>query len=43
MKRKQWTPEEWRAWREAREATVRDLRDRAERIRLELEAKRKTA
>ena len=43
MKRKKWTPEEWRAWREAREARIQDLRERAERIRVELAAKKKPA
>jgi hypothetical protein len=44
MKRKKWTPEEgWRAWREAREARLAELRGHVERIKAELEAKRKPA
>jgi hypothetical protein len=43
MKRKKWTPEEWRAWRAAREARLRELHDHIERIRAELEAKKKPA
>ena len=43
MKRKKWTPEEWRAWREAHEARIRELRGHAERIRAELAAKKKPA
>jgi hypothetical protein len=42
MKRK-WTPEEWRAYRAEREARIQALRDRVERIKAELEAKRKPA
>ena len=38
---KKWTPEEFRAWKAAREARIKELRDRAERIRVELEAKRR--
>ena len=38
---KKWTPEEYRAWRTAREARIKQLRDHVERIRLELEAKRR--
>jgi hypothetical protein len=41
MKRKKWTPKEFRAYREAREARIQHLRDHAERIRLELAAKRR--
>jgi hypothetical protein len=41
MKRKKWTPDEWRAYRTAREARIKQLRDRVERIRAELEAKRR--
>jgi hypothetical protein len=40
MKRKKWTPEEFRAYRAARETRIKQLRDRVERIRAELEAKR---
>ena len=40
-KRSRWTPEEFRAYREAREARIKKLRDRVERIRAELEAKRR--
>lgn len=43
MKRKKWTPEEWREWRAAGEATQRELREHIERIRAELEAKKKPA
>lgn len=43
MKRKKWTPEEWRAWREAREARLAELRGCIARIDAELAAKRKTA
>ena len=38
---KKWTPEEFRAWRIAREARIKQLRDHVERIRAELEAKRR--
>lgn len=38
---KKWTPEEFRAWKAAREARIQQLRDRAEKIRAELEAKRR--
>jgi hypothetical protein len=41
--KKKWTPEEWRAWRAAREARIRELRAHVERIKAELEAKRKPA
>jgi hypothetical protein len=41
MKRKRWTPEEWRSYFAAREASIKHLRDQAERIRLELETKRR--
>ncbi len=43
MKRKKWTPEEWRAWRAAREARLRELREHVERIRAEIAAKHKPA
>ena len=43
MKRKKQTPDEFRAWWDAREERIQDLRRRAERIRLELAAKRKSA
>jgi len=43
MKRKKWTPEEWREWRAASEATQRELREHIERIKAELEAKKKSA
>ncbi len=43
MKRKKWTAEEWREWRAAREATQRLLQERIERIKAELEAKKKPA
>jgi hypothetical protein len=36
-----WTPEEFRAWKAAREARIKELREHAERIRLELEAKKR--
>ena len=41
MKRKRMTPDEWKAYVAAREAGIAKLRERAERIRLELEAKRR--
>jgi len=40
MKRRKWSPEEWRAWRARSEATERMLRDRIERIEAELGVKR---
>jgi len=43
MKRKKWTPEEYRAWRAAREARQRELHGHIERIEAELAAKRKQA
>ncbi len=42
MKKKR-TPEEWREWRAAREARLRELRGHVERIKAELESKKKTA
>ena len=36
MKRKKWTPEEWRAWRAAREARLLELRRCIARIDAEL-------
>jgi hypothetical protein len=41
MKKKRWTAEEWRAYCEDREASIRTLRGHAERIKVELEAKRR--
>jgi hypothetical protein len=38
---KKWTPEEFRAWRKAREARIARLRAHEERIRLEIEARRR--
>lgn len=38
---KKWTPEEFRAYRAAREARIKQLRAHVERIRAELEAKRR--
>jgi len=35
------TPDEWRAYRAAREASIARLRERVERIKAELEAKRR--
>jgi hypothetical protein len=43
MKRKKPTPEELRAWREASDARIRELRAHEERIRAELEARKKPA
>jgi len=43
MKRKKWTPEEWRAWRAAREARLRELRSHIARIDAELAAKKRPA
>jgi hypothetical protein len=42
MKRNKWTPDEWRAYKTAREARIKQLRDHVERIRAELDAKRRT-
>jgi hypothetical protein len=41
-KKSRWTPEEFRAYRAEREVAIRKLRERVERIRAELEAKRRT-
>ena len=41
MRMKRMTPDEWKAYVAAREAEIAKLRERAERIRLELEAKRR--
>jgi hypothetical protein len=41
MKRKKWTPEEWRAYKAAREERIQRLRDHVERIEAELAAKRR--
>ena len=38
---KKWSPEEFRAWKTAREARIKQLRDRVERIKTELESKRR--
>ena len=43
MAKKKWTPEERRAQREAREARLADLHAHIERIKAELEAKKKPA
>jgi hypothetical protein len=43
MKKKKWTPEERREWWAAREARIQELRGHAERIKAELEAKKKSA
>jgi hypothetical protein len=43
MKRKKWTPEERRAWQEAHDARQQELRGHIERIKAELEAKKKPA
>jgi hypothetical protein len=40
-KKSRWTPDEFRAYIASREAAIQKLRDRAERIRAELEAKRR--
>jgi hypothetical protein len=40
MKRK-WTPDEFRAYKAAREARIRELREHVQRIKAELEARRK--
>jgi len=40
---KKWTPEEWRAWRAARDARLAELHAHIERIKAELEAKKKPA
>lgn len=42
-KPKKRTPEEWRAWRAARTARLAELHAHIERIKAELEAKRKPA
>jgi hypothetical protein len=41
MKRKNWTPDEWRAYKAAREGRIRELREYVERAKAELAAKRK--
>jgi O-methyltransferase involved in polyketide biosynthesis len=41
MKRKKWTPEEWRAYFAAREPSIKHLRGHVERIRVELELRRR--
>jgi uncharacterized small protein (DUF1192 family) len=41
--KKKWTPEELREWKAARNKTQRMLRERIERIKAELEAKKKPA
>jgi hypothetical protein len=41
MKRKKWTPDEWRAYKAAREGRIRELREYVERAKAELAAKRK--
>ena len=38
---KKWTPEEFRAYKAEREARIKKLRERVERIKLELETKRR--
>lgn len=43
MKRKKWTPEEWREWRERHDAVQRLLQEHIDRISAELEAKKKSA
>jgi hypothetical protein len=43
MKRKKWTPEEWRAMRERHEAVQKMLQEHIARITAELEAKKKNA
>jgi hypothetical protein len=40
MKRKRWSPDEYRAWREARRARLRELQGHIERIKAELATKR---
>jgi hypothetical protein len=42
MKRKKWTPDEFRAYKAAREARIQELREHVQRIKAELEATRKT-
>jgi hypothetical protein len=41
MKRRNWTPEEWRAWRAAHEARLRELRSCIARIDAELAGRKK--
>jgi hypothetical protein len=43
MKKKKWTPEERREWEAAHEARQRELHQHIERIKAELEAKKKSA
>jgi hypothetical protein len=43
MKKKKWTPEEWRAWQAQQDATQRLLQEHIARITAELEAKKKPA
>jgi hypothetical protein len=42
-KRKRWTPEERREWRRARDARLKELREHIDRIKAELEARKKPA
>ena len=42
-KPRKWTPDEWRAWREARAARLAELQAHIERIKAEIEAKKKPA
>ncbi len=41
MKRKKWTPDEFRAYKAAREARIQELREHVQRIKAELEARRR--
>jgi hypothetical protein len=43
MKRRKWTPEEWRAWRRASDERFRELQGHIERIKKELAEHRKSA
>ena len=43
MKKKKWTPEEYRAWRKRHEARLSELNGHIERIKAELAAKQKAS
>jgi trans-aconitate methyltransferase len=43
MKKKRWTPEQYRAWRNARNARLRELQAHIDRISAELAARQKPA
>ena len=43
MKKKRWTPEQYRAWRKARDARLAELQAHIDRIGAELAARQKPA